>query len=107
MVVSLGFYPFGEIVYECKHIDLLAEGHKKLPHNVYPPFHERPRGKDEGEWFWREVRYLYKALAVVAMFNINRRARVHSGPIIAYSECLVSKAVSPDMVATLTLMNFS
>ena len=55
LVVSLGFYPLGEIVYDRKHIDLLVEGHRKLPHNVHPTLHEQRRGKDGGESLWKEV----------------------------------------------------
>ena len=82
-------------------------GHRKLPYNVNPPFHERPRGKDGGESFWRKVRYIYEVLAAVTTLNITSRVQVHSGPIVGSSECSISKAASPSVVATLTLMKFS
>ena len=50
------------------------------------------------------MRYLYEVLIVVITFDIIGTIRVHNGPIVAYSECLVSKAVSLGMVAILTLM---
>ena len=71
------------------------------------PYFMKGQGEKIGVSFFGE-RYntSREALAVVVIFNIVVRVRVHSGPIVAYSKFLISKAASLRMVDTLTLMKF-
>lgn len=42
LVECFNLYPFGEVVCDCEHVDLLTGGYRKLPHYVHPPLHEGP-----------------------------------------------------------------
>ena len=43
LVECFGLDPLGELVSDCKHVDSLLGGCRKLPHYVHPPLHEGPR----------------------------------------------------------------
>ena len=70
LVESLSLDLLGEVVGDCKHVDSLLDGYRKLLHYVHSPLYEGPTREDGAESFRRKVRHLYEVLEVVAVSNI-------------------------------------
>ena len=83
LMKGLSLYPLGEVVGDRKHVHPLAWGRWEFTDDVYPPFHEGPRGDDGGELLRWEMSYLRKVLATITLLEKGDGVRPHGRPVVA------------------------
>ena len=85
LMEGLSFYPLSEVIGHCEHVYPLARGRWEFVDDVYPPFHEWPRGDDGSELLKWKMCYLCEALETVALLDKGDGVRPHGRLIVASS----------------------